>query len=70
MCLRALSEYPSLLVSGTASGAIKAIEELCSENARMRDALNRIAAWSDGPGVTGHFDEPSAASIARKALAK
>lgn len=34
--LRALSEYPSLLVSGTASGAIKAIEELLEENDILR----------------------------------
>lgn len=67
--LNVLKLHPSLLVSGTASGAIKAIEELRDENERMREALNRIAAWDDGPEVTGHFDEPGSAHVARKALA-
>lgn len=33
-------------------------------------ALNEIASWRDGPEVSGHFDEPGSAFIARKALAK
>lgn len=33
------------------------------------DALMKIASWSEGDEVSGHFDEPSSATIARKALA-
>jgi len=34
---------------------------------RLELALNRIAAWPEGV-VTGSFDEPNAARIAREAL--
>jgi hypothetical protein len=34
-----------------------------------REALNKIASWSEGPVVKGSFDEPAAASVARTALA-
>lgn len=33
------------------------------------EALMKIASWSEGGEVSGHFDEPSSATIARKALA-
>lgn len=36
---------------------------------RMADALDRIAAWHDGPVVNGSFDEPGSAQTAREALA-
>lgn len=34
----------------------------------LREALEKIASWSEGPVVTGAFDEPAAAMIARAAL--
>lgn len=40
-----------------------------AESARMREALDKIACWDEGPKVTGSFDEPGAAQIARAALA-
>lgn len=33
------------------------------------EALNEIAAWGQGKSVTGSFDEPCSAAIARAALA-
>lgn len=39
-----------------------------AEVADLRAALNKIAAWEDGPVVTGKFDAPWAAKIAREAL--
>ena len=38
--------------------------------ARLREALNKIASWREGPVVTSAFDEPGAASVARAALAE
>lgn len=38
------------------------------ENDRLRSALDKIAAWDEGEEVTGSFDEPNAARIARDAL--
>ena len=41
-----------------------------SEWERLEAALTRIASWSEGPVVTGRFDEPGSAEIARAALAR
>lgn len=41
-----------------------------SIRAVLVEALNRIAAWKEGENVTGSFDEPHAARIAREALAR
>jgi hypothetical protein len=41
-----------------------------AEIERLRAALNQIASWEEGPVVSGRFDEPGAASIARAALAE
>jgi hypothetical protein len=35
----------------------------------LEDALTKIASYGEGPTVTGRFDEPAAARIARAALA-
>lgn len=43
---------------------------LRKEIEQYREALNRIASWSDGNKVTGSFDEPGSAQIARDALNK
>jgi hypothetical protein len=47
----------------------EAFAEACVEIARLRAALDRIASWGEGEVVTGKFDEPVAAAIARAALA-
>jgi hypothetical protein len=44
------------------------LEEAADEIERLRAALNQIASWEEGPVVSGRFDEPGAASIARAAL--
>lgn len=36
----------------------------------LREALDEIACWDEGPEVTGSFDEPGSAKIARAALAQ
>lgn len=36
----------------------------------LREALDKIASWDEGPVVTGTFDEPHAAMVARAALEK
>ena len=36
----------------------------------MRAALNQIASWGEGPGVSGRIDEPIAAQTARAVLAR
>jgi len=46
------------------------IDRLRAENKKMRDALNKIASWSEGAIVDKSFDEPGSAKIARDALAK
>jgi len=48
----------------------EAFAEACVEIARLRAALDRIASWGEGEVVTGKFDEPVAAAIARAALAE
>lgn len=45
------------------------LEALRAEIIRLRGALNAIASWSEGPVVDGGFDEPTAARMARAALA-
>lgn len=41
---------------------------LIDKNARLREALERIASYGEEPTVTGSFDEPHSARIARAAL--
>lgn len=43
-------------------------QALKEELERYRAALNNIASWKEGSKVTGTFDEPESARIARKAL--
>lgn len=45
-------------------------DDLRALNAELLEGLNTIAAWHDGPKVSGHFDEPAAASVARALIAK
>lgn len=44
------------------------IRPLLERVRRYREALNEIASWGQGEQVTGSFDEPYAAQIAREAL--
>lgn len=44
------------------------IEELEARAERYRKALEEIASYGEGPVVTGGFDEPCSARIARRAL--
>lgn len=46
------------------------IAELRARTARLEAALNVIAAWDEGPVVTGSFDCPGNAQFARAALAE
>jgi hypothetical protein len=49
----------------------EAEEAVAAERERirvLRKALDRIASWDEGPVVTGVFDEPHAAMVARAAL--
>lgn len=68
--IRAMTLYPSLLVSSVASGALMEISEISRQNKIMRIALDKIACWHDGFDVDGAFDEPSSAHIARMAIGK
>lgn len=43
-------------------------DALAERVARLEQALMRIASYDEGPDVTGSFDEPCAARIARDAL--
>ena len=45
------------------------LDERDAEIARLREALDKIAAWPEGAVVQSYFDEPVAAAIARAALA-
>lgn len=36
--------------------------------AKVREKLNRLAAWRDGPVVGPHFDDPYSAEVARECL--
>lgn len=47
---------------------LSAHQALKEELERYRAALNNIASWKEGSKVTGTFDEPESARIARKAL--
>lgn len=40
-------------------------DDLRALNTELLEGLNTIAAWHEGPKVSGHFDEPAAASVAR-----
>jgi len=51
-----------------ATAELSALRRVVADNARMREALERIAAWDEGPVITGSFDEPGSAIIARAAL--
>lgn len=44
------------------------VGRLLNENMILREALDKIASWGEGDIVSGKFDEPYSASIARKAL--
>lgn len=48
------------------------VAKRCAEAAarveRLEAALRKIAAYEEGPVVTGRFDEPWSASLARAAL--
>lgn len=48
---------------------LRQLESIRTQNAAMREALNKIASWSEGPEVTSSFDEPASAMVARNALA-
>lgn len=52
-------EQPSLMV-------LSAFQE---KYKKMEEALNKIASWEEGEEVTGSFDEPGSARIARESLA-
>jgi hypothetical protein len=45
-----------------------AIPDLITEVRRLRAGLAEIASYGEGPTVTGKFDEPTAARLARKLL--
>lgn len=51
-----------------AQAAEAKVTALAQQVERLEAALNDIAAWHDGPEVTGRFDEPGAARVARAAL--
>lgn len=48
--------------------ALKMANEAADRIERLEAALREIAAYEEGPVVTGRFDEPWSASIARAAL--
>ena len=41
-----------------------------AERDALKAALDKIASWGEGPVVTGMFDEPASAKMAREVLAK
>lgn len=51
----------------TCATRLKALEE---SHGKLFEALNKIASWQEGPEVTGKFDEPVSARMAREALAQ
>lgn len=51
--------------------ALKArVAELEEQVASATEGLDRIASWGEGPEVTGAFDEPGSAQVARNTLAE
>jgi hypothetical protein len=50
------------------AAARTALPELVAEVRRLRAGLAEIASYGEGPTVTGKFDEPTAARLARKIL--
>lgn len=44
------------------------LARLEAENAALKEALNVIASWDEGETVTGSFDEPGSAHLARETL--
>jgi hypothetical protein len=43
-------------------------EQALAREKKLLDALTKIACWDQGAEVTGSFDEPASAAIARKVL--
>ena len=43
---------------------------LKAENEALKEALRQIASFQEGPEITGSFDEPCSARIAREALSQ
>lgn len=44
------------------------IDRLRAQREKFRAALDEIASWKEGAAVSGTFDEPNSAELARKAL--
>lgn len=44
------------------------LEQITADNVKLRQALNKIAQWYDGPVVNSSFDAPGYAELAREAL--
>jgi hypothetical protein len=53
----------------TCPGCIESAD-LRAKLATAEEALNKLAVWSDGPEVTGRFDDPNSSRLAREALTK
>ena len=64
--------YPSLTDVSTPAkwkaAQLAAATDLLARLKKMREALTKIASYGEGANVTGAFDEPNAAKIAREAL--
>jgi len=60
---------PEWLVEDVSEFVRQVTADRDAEIARLRAALNELAAWHDGPVVTGKFDHPWPAQFARDALA-
>lgn len=54
----------------TGSSIFDEVRELRAQRDRLLAALNKIASWNEGAEVSGSFDEPGAAGIARAAIAE
>lgn len=63
-----VTNQPVLAALTTGTGVACSLSDLILRTNRYHAALLEIASYSGGPEVTGKFDEPSAARIARKAL--
>lgn len=46
------------------------LTSLKAENEALKEALRQIASFQEGPEITGSFDEPCSARIAREALSQ
>jgi hypothetical protein len=65
----ALSEKGFVAADFVAEVDAAVVARLTAERDKFAAALNQIASWSEGANVTGSFDEPHSARIARAALA-